>query len=284
MTDWLLAHQSTLQSFPLLGSIAVIAVWETYWPRRPFAVPLGARWVQQLALTALGSVFVRLCLPFAALAMAVLAEQRGWGLLNRVPLPFWLSCMLGILFFDLGAYAEHRAFHAVPFLWRFHQIHHSDLDVDCGTAIRHHPVEMLVTNAIDLALIAAFGISPLAVILATTLAGIASVFNHGNVSLGAGADASLRWLVVTPDMHRIHHSVAVDESNRNYSNLFSWWDRLFGSYQWNPTRGHERMELGLASARDPDDLTLWKLLALPSRRLPAPGYAGAGMGRPNPSP
>jgi sterol desaturase/sphingolipid hydroxylase (fatty acid hydroxylase superfamily) len=279
MTDWLLTHQATLQSYVVLGAFGCAAVWETFRPRRPFATPLGMRWCNQLALTALGFLIVRLCLPFAPLALAILAQQEGWGLFNQVAPPAWLTLTLGVIVIDLAGYAQHRLFHAVPLLWRFHQIHHSDLDVDCGTAIRHHPLETLAGQAVNLALIAVLGIPPLAVLLALGLGGIASVLNHANVALPAPADRLLRWLVVTPDMHRIHHSADFAESNRNFANLFPWWDRLFATYQREPGLGHAEMPLGLAELRCPSDVTLWKLLALPFRRRSAASYAVVRPGR-----
>ncbi len=284
MADWLVAHQARLPSYLLLGSFACAAVWETYLPRRAFAMPLGTRWFHQLALTALGSAVIRLCLPIAAFSMAVLAQQEGWGLLNHLALPPGMSLLLGVIAVDLGGYAQHRLLHAVPLLWRFHQIHHSDIDVDCGTAIRHHPVETLIGQAFDLALIAAVGASPLAVLVAVTLGGIASVFNHANVALPARADSILRWFVVTPDMHRIHHSVDVVESNRNFANLFSWWDRLFLTYQREPAPGQVQMALGLADLRAASDLSLWKLLALPFRSLRLPAQSAGRAGHSEASP
>jgi sterol desaturase/sphingolipid hydroxylase (fatty acid hydroxylase superfamily) len=279
MTNWLLTHQATLQSYLILGAFACAAVWETFRPRRPFAMPLGMRWFNQIALTALGSLLARLCMPLAAFALAMLAQQEGWGLFNRVSVPAWLSLILGVVAVDLGGYVQHRLLHAVPLLWRFHQIHHSDLDVDCGTAIRHHPFEILVGKAFELALIAALGIAPLAVFLALTLGGIASVFNHANVALPTAVDRLLRWLVVTPDMHRIHHSADIGESNRNFANLFSWWDRLFLTYQRDSRRGPDEMTLGLAELRSASDVTLWKLLALPFLPRLAPAYAVIRSGR-----
>jgi sterol desaturase/sphingolipid hydroxylase (fatty acid hydroxylase superfamily) len=279
MASSLLIHQAQLASYLLLGSFACAALWETFRPRRPFALPLGVRWFHQLALTALGSLVTRLCLPLAAFSMAVLAQQEGWGLLNRLPLPDWSLLIVGVIAIDLGNYAQHRLFHAAPLLWRFHQIHHSDLDVDCGTAIRHHPVESLVGQALDLALIAVLGLSPLAVLVAVTLGGIASVFNHANIALPQSADSLLRGFVVTPDMHRIHHSAEFGESSCNFANLFPWWDHLFSTYQREPALGQLRMALGLAAVRTARDLTLWKLLALPFRPLREPAYAADRSGR-----
>ena len=273
MTDWLLLHQSELQTYLLLASYGGVAVWELFAARRPFATPLGSRWFNNLMLAALGLLVSRLCVPLAAFAFAILAEQRGWGLLNHLALPLWLSCALGVVLMDLGSYGQHRLFHALPLLWRFHKIHHSDLDVDCGTALRHHPVEILAGLGFDLAIVAALGIPPIAVFVGATLMGIASVFNHGNVALPLTADRLLRRLVVTPDMHRVHHSTSVAESDSNFANLLPWWDHLFVTYRRQPLLGHARMELGIAEVRTDSDMTLLKLLVLPFRRVRAPALA-----------
>jgi len=273
MTDWLLSHQSPLQTYLLLGGFGVVAVWELLAARRPFETPLGSRWFNNLSLAALGLALSRLCVPLAAFAFATLAEQQEWGLLNHWALPLWLSCALGVIVLDLGSYGQHRLFHALPFLWRFHKIHHSDLDVDCGTALRHHPVEILMGLAVDFAIIAVFGIAPLAVFVGATLMGLASIFNHGNIALGPVADRLLRRFLVTPDMHRVHHSTNMVESNRNFANLLPWWDHVFVTYQHEPLLGHARVELGISETRTPRDVTLLKLLVLPFRRVRAPVLA-----------
>lgn len=284
MTDWLLAHQAQLPAYVLLGSFACAMLWETLVPRRAFVAPLGQRWFHQLALTALGSLASRLCLPLAGFSLAVLAQREGWGLFNHLPLPSWSLLILGVIAMDLGDYAQHRLLHAIPLLWRFHKIHHSDVDVDCGTAIRHHPVEIVIGQVFALGWIAAFGIPPLAVLVAVMLAAIMSVFNHANIALSRGADDVLRRLLVTPDVHRIHHSADFAESNRNFGNVFVWWDHLFSTYQREPLLGHVQMPLGLAELRTSGDLTLWKLLRLPFVPLRMPMFAGVHPGRPEASP
>jgi sterol desaturase/sphingolipid hydroxylase (fatty acid hydroxylase superfamily) len=278
MADWLLGHQAAIQSYTLLGSFAIVALWESFLPRRALSATPGARWYTNIALAALGSFLARWCLPVAGVAVAALAQERHWGLLNQAQLPIWSTAALGVLLIDLGGYAKHRAMHAVPLLWRLHRIHHADLDVDCATAIRHHPVETLLASTIDLGLIAAIGAPPIAVLVAAVLGGIAAVVNHGNVALPRAAEGLIRLLVVTPDMHRIHHSTAVDESNRNFANLFSWWDRLFATYARDPRQGHERIELGIAELRQAREVTLWKLLVLPLLPIeqPIPDSVGSG--------
>jgi len=266
MTDWLLAHQTALQTGLLIAIIVGLLAWETWLPRRAFAVPLGGRWFNQIALAALGSLALRAIAPIAGVSLAVLAQREGWGLLNLVAVPAWLAVVLGVIAIDLGIYLLHRAFHAVPLLWRFHQIHHSDLDIDCGTALRHHPVETVVDQAFDLALIVAIGVPPLAVMIGVLVTSMASLFNHSNIALPPAADRVLRRLIVTPDMHRIHHSVEIEESNRNFANILACWDYLFSTYRREPLRDQTQMVVGLAEAQGDGDSSLWRLLALPFRR------------------
>jgi sterol desaturase/sphingolipid hydroxylase (fatty acid hydroxylase superfamily) len=280
MTNWLFSHQTQLQTYGLVAAFAVIALWETLLPRRAFSAGQGARWFSQLSLVTLGSVLVRLALPVTAVAVAAIAQQQGWGVLNRIMLPDWVLLLLGVLAIDLGGYARHRLLHAVPLLWRFHRIHHSDHDVDCGTAIRHHPAEALFGHAVGLLVIVIVGVSPVATIIGMALGGVASVFNHGNVAMPDAVDRALRWFVVTPDMHRIHHSVDFVESNRNYANLVPWWDHAFGTYQRDPAIDHSQMPVGVSTMRDARDVTLWQLLISPFRRARRMDPSPASLGHP----
>lgn len=264
--DWLIAHQADVRLGFLLAALALLLVWEMRRPQRRLAAPLGSRWFNQIALLALGSLAVRWGAPIATVAFAILAQQEGWGLLNVVALPPWIAVVLGVVAMDLALYIQHRLFHAVPLLWRFHQIHHCDLDVDVGTAFRHHPVETYLGQAFDLAVIVAVGVPPLAVLAYVLLGFAAAMFNHANIMLRPVANRALRWILVTPDMHRIHHSVETRESNRNFANLFPWWDYLASTYMRDPHLGHAQMTLGVAEVRGDNDLSLWKLLALPFRR------------------
>ena len=262
MSAWLLAHEAQIQSYLWLTSFILVALAESFWPRRTLCAGTGVRWFNNVALTAIGLGVLRLCVPITALSFAVLVEERGWGFFNSVQLPVWLSCALTLIVLDLGNYAVHRLFHTAP-LWRYHKIHHCDLDFDCGTAIRHHPVETVLGLGAELLIIAAIGAPPVGVLIALTLAAVASVFNHGNVALPSLTDRFLRRLIVTPDMHRIHHSALVPEGNSNFANLFPWWDHLFSTYCDVPQLGHESMAIGIEEARTQADVTLWKLLAMP---------------------
>jgi sterol desaturase/sphingolipid hydroxylase (fatty acid hydroxylase superfamily) len=265
MTGWLLEHHSAVQFYAWLSVFGFVAVWESYLPRRTLATATAVRWSRNLSFAALDILVARLCVPVTGFAVAVWAKQVGWGVLNILPLPSWLSLVLAVAALDLGSYAIHRLLHAVPALWRCHKIHHSDLDFDCSTALRHHPLEYLIVAAASPALVALLGAPPVAVVVAVTLDLAVSVFNHGNAALPPGIDAVLRRLLVTPDMHRIHHSALVAEGNRNFGNVFPWWDRVFATYQSAPVREHRSMDLGLAEARSPAEVTLPKLLLLPFR-------------------
>jgi len=263
MTAWLFAH---LQFYAVLGALAAMAVWESF---RPLRKPVGStarRWIDNAILATLGSGLARLCLPLAGIACAQFAQARGLGLLNLFDVPPWLAFAITVLALDLGHYATHRLVHAVPLLWRIHKIHHADLHVDCATAVRHHPLDTLLAASIDLLVIAALGATPLGVLAASTLTLAVAAFSHANVSLGAKLDAVLRRVVVTPAMHVVHHSSEHDEANSNYTVLFSWWDRWFGTWKEAPRLGLSRLRVGIAEARHPEEVALVRSLAMPFRR------------------
>lgn len=269
MAEWLLAHDAILQFCVLVAALAAIAVWETYRPRRPLATATPTRWLNNVALAGVNGAIARWVLPIAGVAFASVAEQRGWGLLHVVAVPPLISLVVAVACIDGAQYGLHRMFHASPLLWRIHKVHHSDLDVDGVTALRHHPLEYVLVIGADLLLIGCLGASPLAVVMASILSAGTSVFAHGNVAVPTGIDRVLRRFLVTPDMHRIHHSMQYDECNANYSMVFPWWDHLFGTYREFPRLGHARMTLGIVEARSAADVSLHRLLLLPFRRDPA---------------
>jgi sterol desaturase/sphingolipid hydroxylase (fatty acid hydroxylase superfamily) len=197
--------------------------------------------------------------------MAFLAESKGWGLFNILPLPAWLAIPPAVLLLDLTIYGQHVAFHAVPLLWRLHRTHHADLEFDVTTGLRFHPGEILLSMAIKLAAVAVLGAPPLAVLIFEILLNATSLFNHGNVRLPLGLDRLLRLIVVTPDMHRVHHSIDRPETNSNFGFNLPWWDRLFGTYRAQPALGHERMTIGIDKFRDPRELRLDRMLWQPLR-------------------
>ena len=190
-----------------LGILLTMALWEALAPRRPQAIGRLRRWPNNLGLVVLDTLIVRLLFPLAGVGMAFLAESKGWGLFNILPLPAWLAIPAAVLLLDLTIYGQHVAFHAVPLLWRLHRMHHADLEFDVTTGLRFHPGEILLSMAIKLAAVAVLGAPPLAVLIFEILLNATSLFNHGNVRLPLGLDRLLRLIVVTPDMHRVHHSI-----------------------------------------------------------------------------
>jgi sterol desaturase/sphingolipid hydroxylase (fatty acid hydroxylase superfamily) len=246
-----------------LGILTLMTVWEFLAPRRALTTPKSVRWPSNLLIVVIDTVIMKLVFPMAAVGMAALALRRGWGLLNLVELPGWLAFACGVVALDLIIYFQHVLFHAVPVLWRLHMVHHSDMDFDVSTGLRFHPLEILLSMGIKLAAVAALGPSPAAVLVFEVVLNGTSLFNHGNVRLPGYIDRALRLIVVTPDMHRVHHSIREAETNTNFGFNIPWWDRLFGTYRDQPEAGHTGMIIGLDTFRDFRRLTLPWLLVLP---------------------
>jgi sterol desaturase/sphingolipid hydroxylase (fatty acid hydroxylase superfamily) len=206
--------------------------------------------------------------PLAAVGMAFLAQAHGWGLFNLVPLPAWLAIPAAVLLLDLTIYGQHVVFHAVPVLWRLHRMHHADLEFDVTTGLRFHPAEILLSMMIKLTAVAVLGAPPLAVLVVEVLLNVTSMFNHGNVHLPLALDRMLRFVVVTPDMHRVHHSIDRRETDSNFGFNLPWWDRLFGTYRPQPAAGHALMTIGIDRFRDPRELWIDRMLWQPLRDDP----------------
>jgi sterol desaturase/sphingolipid hydroxylase (fatty acid hydroxylase superfamily) len=238
-----------------------MALWEVLRPRRPLAQPRSERWPTNLSLTFLDMALVRMTVGGAAYSAALFASNRAVGLLNWAPLPKWTGVAVTILGLDAAVYFQHVMFHAVPTLWRLHRVHHADLGFDATTGLRFHPIEIFLSLAVKAAVIVLLGAVPWAVVAFEVLLNASSVFNHGNVKIPEHVDRWLRWAIVTPDMHRIHHSTRVDETNSNFGFSVSWWDRLFGTYRRAPVLGQLDMEIGLSEYRSA--LRLGELLMLP---------------------
>jgi sterol desaturase/sphingolipid hydroxylase (fatty acid hydroxylase superfamily) len=264
-----------------LGIFGLVAVWEAIAPRRRRQLARWQRWPSNLAIVALNTALVRLSFPISAVALALLCEQRGWGLLNSVELPRWAAIVLGVLALDLAIYLQHVLFHAVPALWRLHRMHHADLDVDVTTGARFHPIEILASMAVKLATVAALGAPAEAVLAFEILLNATSMFNHANIRMSAACDRMLRWILVTPDMHRVHHSIVPRETNSNFGFNLPWWDRLFGTYRPQPATGHEAMTIGIRQFRAPREQWLDRMLTQPFREDAADyplGGRGPGQG------
>jgi sterol desaturase/sphingolipid hydroxylase (fatty acid hydroxylase superfamily) len=271
MDDSLLAYESMIRLGIFAGVLALIAGWELAAPRRPQAIGRGLRWPNNLGIVVLDTLLLRLVFPTAAVGFALFAEAQGWGLFNAIAVPPWLAVIASVLILDLAIYLQHVLFHAVPALWRLHRMHHADLEFDVTTGLRFHPVEILISMGIKLAMLAALGPPAVAVLIFEVLLNATSMFNHGNVRMPAGLDRALRWVVVTPDMHSVHHSILPHETNSNFGFNLPWWDRLLGTYRAQPGAGHDGMTIGIEQFRTPRDLWLDRLLIQPFRG-PASGY------------
>jgi len=263
--DALLSLEPALRGGVFLGMIAAMALWEAAAPRRARALPRVTRWVGNIGIVVLNTMLVRLVFPLAVVGFALQSEARGWGVLALAPLPPWLAVVIGVIALDLVIYAQHVLFHAVPALWRLHRMHHADLDLDFTTGVRFHPIEILLSVGLKFLAVAALGAPALAVLIFEILLNASSLFNHGNVALPRRLDAALRWVVVTPDMHRVHHSVIRAETDANFGFSLPWWDRLFGTYRAQPEAGHDGMTIGLPRFRDPAEQRLDRMLSQPFR-------------------
>lgn len=263
MIETVLANEPAIRLAFFLGVFTVVALWEIASPRRRRAFPRRLRWSNNLGLVAFNTVVLRLALPTAAVGLAVVAESRGWGLLNNLSLPDWLGILLAVALLDFAIYLQHIMFHAVPALWRLHRLHHADLDFDVTTGARFHPIEILLSMGIKLAVVAALGPAAVAVLIFEVLLNATAMFNHGNIRIAPGLDRILRWIVVTPDMHRVHHSVIIREANSNFGFNMPWWDRLLGTYRAQPEGSHAGMTIGIDRFRTPRDLWLDRMLLQP---------------------
>ncbi|MEE8332586.1 MAG: sterol desaturase family protein [Alphaproteobacteria bacterium] len=264
--DALLSHEPALRGGVFLGMIVAMALWEVAAPRRIRALPRVTRWVGNIGIVVINTALVRLLFPLAIVGFALQWEARGWGLLALVPIPGWLAVVIAVIALDLVIYLQHVVFHAVPAFWRLHRMHHADLDFDFTTGTRFHPIEILLSVGVKFLAVAALGAPALAVLIFEILLNATSLFNHGNVALPRAFDAALRWVVVTPDMHRVHHSVIRTETDSNFGFSLPWWDRLFGTYKAQPEAGHDGMTIGLPQFRDPAEQRLDRMLSQPFRR------------------
>jgi sterol desaturase/sphingolipid hydroxylase (fatty acid hydroxylase superfamily) len=251
MLQTLLQNETAIRLTVFFGVLAIVAGAEIAFPRRRLTVSKLRRWVSNLGIVFLNSVLVRLLLPATAAGFALLAAQRGWGVFNVLEAPTWVGIIASVVILDFAIYLQHVMFHAVPALWRLHRMHHADLDFDVTTGARFHPIEILLSMLIKFAVIAVIGAPAVAVIIFEVLLNATSMFNHGNLRLPLAFDRLLRLFIVTPDMHRVHHSIEDHETNSNFGFNLPLWDRLFGTYKAQPDAGHEAMTIGIRDYREP---------------------------------
>ena len=265
MHEALFAYEPLVRLGIFAAVFVAMAVWELLTPRRPQAIGRNWRWPNNLGVLAVDALLVRVLLPITAIGLALVAEAHGFGLFNIIALPTWASIVLSVILLDLAIYLQHVLFHAVPALWRLHRMHHADLEFDVTTGLRFHPIEILLSTGIKLAVVATFGTPAAAVLMFEVLLNATSMFNHSNIRVASEIDRVLRWFVVTPDMHRVHHSILRRETNSNFGFNLPWWDRLLGTYRAQPAAGHDAMTIGIEQFRDARELGLDRMLLQPFR-------------------
>jgi len=256
-----------------VGVFALVALAEVLLPRRKRVLSRTLRWTSNLGLVLLNTLLLRLLFPAAAVGVAAFCAAKGWGLLNHFALPFWLAVPLAVIAMDFVIWLQHVMVHAVPLLWRLHQVHHADPDYDLTTGARFHPIEIVLSMLIKFATISVLGAPVLAVVMFEVLLNATAMFNHGNIRLNPQLDAALRWFLVTPDMHRVHHSVEDDECNSNFGFNLTWWDRLLGTYRAQARAPQETMAIGLRGHSNPLEVARLDGMLLMPFKTEADGYA-----------
>ena len=261
MSDFVLNHEASLRMGVFISILLLMMGVEALFPRKNRALGRTHRWVSNLLIVIIDSIFVRLLFPIVAVGVAALSVKNGWGLLNLTPLPDWLEIVVALILLDMAIYWQHVAFHRISFFWSFHKVHHVDRDIDVTTGLRFHPIEIVFSLAYKLAVVLVLGAPVLAVILFEIILNGCAMFNHSNVKLPLSVDRVLRRFIVTPDMHRVHHSIHMHETNSNYGFSLSLWDRIFKSYIDQPKAGHDDMVIGLEEHQTKAPASLsWSLL------------------------
>ena len=250
-----------------LSAFMCIAVLERTLPRRLMRVNWRLRWFNNLGISVINTAFLRIIVPTSVVLFAMKASDNGWGLLNMVSLPEWLSILIFIAAFDLAIYFQHRWFHIFEPFWRLHRVHHTDLDYDITTGTRFHPFSILISLVIKFALVLLIGGQPMAVLISEVLLNLTSMFNHSNINIPARIDRVLRLIVVTPDMHRVHHSVDNIEHNSNFGFNFPWWDRIFGTYLAQPTADHGELRIGIEGFDENNSVGIRSMLVQPFKSV-----------------
>ena len=252
--QFVLANEPAIRLGFFFGVFAIVALWELAAPRRVLTVSKTLRWSSNLGLVVLNTVVLRLLFPLAAVGVAAFASENGWGLLNHFQVPWVIAVPLAVIVMDFVIWLQHVMVHAVPLLWRLHRVHHADLDYDLTTGARFHPLEIILSMLIKFATISVLGPPVVAVVIFEVMLNATAMFNHGNIRLPAALDRALRWVLVTPDMHRVHHSIEDDETNSNFGFSLTWWDRLFGTYREQARAGQIGMTIGIRDFTNPQEV------------------------------
>ena len=271
--QFVLGHEPTIRLGFFVVVFTLVAVWEVLSPRRALTLSRALRWSSNLGLVVLNTALLRLLFPIAAVGVAAFCAGNGWGVLNHFQLTFWLAVPLAVIAMDFVIWLQHVMVHAVPLLWRLHQVHHADPDYDLTTGARFHPFEIALSMLIKFATITVLGPPVLAVVIFEVMLNATAMFNHGNIRLPAAVDGVLRCILVTPDMHRVHHSVEDDECNSNFGFSLTWWDRLFGTYRAQARAPQESMAIGLRGHSNPTEVARLDGMLLMPFKTQADGYA-----------
>ena len=246
-----------------LGVFAVMALWELAAPRKALSTSKITRWFINLSITFLNPVSLRLVFPLPATGLALMAKEKNWGIFNILEIDYWTAGLLTIILLDLTIYFQRLLFHHVRIFWKFHMVHHTDINIDVTTGARFHPLEIILSMGIKMIVVVLLGAPAWSVLVFEIVINGTSMFNHSNAFIPLPVDRALRKFIVTPDFHRVHHSVLLHESNSNFGFSLSLWDRIFGTYQDQPRAGHKGMSIGLSDFREANRLTLPYILALP---------------------
>jgi len=242
--------EMSIRLFFFIAVLMVMGIWERLAPKRQLLMPKKRRWLSNLLVVAIDTTVVRLVFPLAAVGVALYAHANHIGLWNNIHWPYWLVVTVSVIILDMVIYWQHVLFHHAPLLWRVHRMHHVDLDVDVTTGVRFHPIEILISLLIKFATILSFGMPALSVLIFEVLLNAITLFNHSNIRMPFLLDKAIRSLIVTPDMHRVHHSTIPLETNSNFGFNLSLWDRIFGTYRAQPRLGHDGMQLGISTIRE----------------------------------
>lgn len=258
-----ITSEATLRLLVFLAMLGVLALLEILRPRRQLQHSKKSRWLNNFGISLLNSISIAVLIPITGVAVALLVKEKTWGLFNTIQASTWISFLVYLLIFDLTIYWQHRLFHRFKFLWRLHRMHHTDIDYDVSTGIRFHPLSILISTLIKFCLIILIGPPAIAVLFSEVLLNATSMFNHSNIKLSKRFDATLRYFLVTPDMHRVHHSAMEAEHNKNFGFNFPWWDRLFGSYLAQPSLEQEEMSIGIEGYGKDQAISMSVLLMQP---------------------
>jgi sterol desaturase/sphingolipid hydroxylase (fatty acid hydroxylase superfamily) len=263
MFEYIADNEPTIRLSFFVGTLIAVGLWETLAPKRKPSVSKIWRWTNNFAVTFFNTFLLRLAFPILAVGTAAFAAEKGWGILNMIELPLILSITIAVIAQDFVIYWQHVVFHRVPILWRLHKMHHADVDYDVSTGARFHPIEIVLSMLLKLGVVVILGPPVVSVIIFEILLSSVAMFNHANAGLPKGIDRFLRLLVVTPDMHRVHHSIIRREHNHNFGFNLPWWDYMFRTYTAQPIEGHDNMTIGLTEYQKNRKQNAFWMLALP---------------------